>query len=119
MIKTSPAEPFSIQPQRKWEESRKRLDEQVKRNAKILLNNVSLKMTGREIPLKYTNLKAPATNNFVSAITLLNREVHSRLNKDRKDCSIEDFERILNSFEEILHCLVKKIKKAQNEYKKT
>ncbi len=38
MRKHTPSEPFVVQPQREWEEARKRLDEQAKRIASILLN---------------------------------------------------------------------------------
>jgi DNA repair protein RadD len=50
---------FPIQPQREWEEARKRLHEQAQRIATILLNNVDLKITGTEISFKYSALGIP------------------------------------------------------------
>ena len=46
-----------VQPQREWEEARKRMNEQAKRLANILLNHVSLTMTGTELTYKYKSLK--------------------------------------------------------------
>ena len=44
MKKGDPSSSFSIQPQREWNEAKKRLDEKAKRTAKILLNRVELSM---------------------------------------------------------------------------
>lgn len=56
MIRKEPPGAFPVQPHLEWKEARKRLDEQVKRTAKILLNNVDLDIAGKEIPFKYKTL---------------------------------------------------------------
>jgi superfamily II DNA or RNA helicase len=118
ITKRSPAEPFPIQPHKEWNEAHKRLDEQVKRTANILLNNVGLKIVGTEIPYKYTTINIPAKNNYIAAITMVNRAVNIKLGKDRKQCSTEEFKAGIDSLEEILQKLVRKIKKAQGDYEK-
>jgi len=118
ITRRSPAEPFPIQPQREWNEARKRLDEQVQRTAKILLNNVNLQITGTEIPYKYSVLNARAKNNYVAALMMVNNEVNKQLGKDRKDCSTQEFKAATDSLEKILQLLVRRIKKAQSDYEK-
>ena len=107
------AEPFQVQPQRQWEEARKRLDEEVKRTAKLLLNNCSLNMAGLEIPYKYKIM--PANNNYMAAIQLVNSKVNKTIGhkKSRADWTIEEFKNAQNSLQNTLSELVKTIKKAQ------
>ncbi len=114
----APTEPFLIQPQKEWKEARKRLDEQAKRTAKILLNNVGLHMNGKEIPHKYTNLNVPANNNFVSALMMVNNEINARLDKERNNCTTEEFKEAIESMPEILQLLVRRLKKAISNYEK-
>jgi len=118
MSKKAPAEPFSIQPHLEWEESKRRLNEQVQRVAKILLNNVNLKIAGTEIVYQYTTLGIRAKNNYVAALMMANKEVDKRLGKERKDCSTEEFKSVANSIDEVLQVLVRRLKKAQSDYKK-
>lgn len=118
ITRRSPSEPFPIQPQREWNEVRKRLDEQVQRTAKILLNNTNLQIVGTEIPYKYSALNARAKNNYVAALMMVNNEVNKQLGKDRKDCSTQEFKTATDSLEKILQLLVRRIKKAQSDYEK-
>src|SRR3989344_5341556 len=118
VTRRSPSEPFPIQPQREWNEARKRLGEQVQRTAKILLNNTSLQVVGTEIPYKYSALNARAKNNYVAALMMVNNEVNKQLGKDRKDCSTQEFKTATDSLEKILQLLVRRIKKAQSDYEK-
>lgn len=118
ITKKAAAAPFPTQPQKEWEEARKRLNEQTKRIAKILLSNVGLEMNGREIPHRYTNLNVPAQNNFVAALMMVNNETNTRLGKDRKDCTTEEFKEAIDSLEEILRSLVRRLKKAKSDYEK-
>lgn len=118
ITRRSPSEPFPIQPQREWNEARKRLDEQVQRTAKILLNNTNLQIVGTEIPYKYSALNARAKNNYVAALMMVNNEVNKQLGKDRKDCSTQEFKTAIDSLEKILQLLVRRIKKAQSDYEK-
>ena len=119
MVRREPAQPFLVQPQREWEETRRRVDEQAKRTAKILLNNAGLGMDGREIPFKYTSLNIRAKNNYVAALTMVNHEIHKRLGKDRKDCSTEEFKEVLDGIEDILQTLVRRLLKAKSIYDET
>ncbi len=118
ITRNAPTEAFAVQPHLAWKESRKRLDEQSKRTANILLNNVNLKAVGREIPFQYTTLGIRAVNNYVAALMMVNAEIDKKLGKDRKDCSTEEFKTTIESLDQILQSLVRRIKKAQSEYEK-
>jgi hypothetical protein len=116
--KRSPSEPFAVQPQRQWEEAKKRLNEQAKRLANILLNHVGLAMAGTELTYKYKSLKLTGRNNYVSALMMVNAEMQRRLGKDRAQASIEDFCSILDDLENLLQPLVRRVKKAKADYDK-
>ncbi|HUZ97526.1 MAG TPA: DEAD/DEAH box helicase family protein [Edaphobacter sp.] len=118
MVKRSAAESFPIQPQRALEEARKRVGEQSHRLAKVLLNHVQLQMEGREIPYKYTSLGITGRSNFVAAVMMLNHEINKRLGKDRDQCSVEDFQVILDGLDDILQVLVRRVRKAKIEHEK-
>jgi len=118
-IKKGPAaESFSVQPQRALEEARKRVHEQSQRMAKIVLNHIDLEMTGREIPYKYTSLGVSGRSNYVAALTMVNRKINSLLGKDRQDCSVEEFKRILDSIDDIIQSVARRLRKAKSEYEK-
>lgn len=116
IIRREPTEAFTVQPHLAWRESRKRLNEQAKRTANILLNNLGLKAPGTEIPYKYSTLGIPAVNNYVAALMMVNHEIDKRLGKDRKDCSTEEFKAAIDDLESVLRLLVRRVKKAQSEY---
>lgn len=118
IIRKNPAEPFVVQPHLEWREARKRLDEQAKYIAKILLNNLDLKMGGREIPYKYNTLGISAQNNYVAALMMVNNEIDNKLGKERKDCSTEEFRETIDYLKNILQKLVRRLKKAQSDYEK-
>jgi len=118
MRKGSPSQPYLVQPQREWEEARKRLNEQGKRLANLLLNHADLKIEGTELIYKYKTLKLSGRNNFIAALTMVNHEINKRLGKDRADASVEDFQNILDNLDDLLQTLVRRIKKAQNGYEK-
>jgi len=109
---------FPIQPQKALEESRKRVYEQGSRLAKILLNHVDLDIHGRELPYRYRSLGVTGKTNLVAAITMVNNEINSRLGKDRSNCSVEDFKKILDSKDEILQTLVRRVRKVKSDYEK-
>lgn len=121
MIRHAPTEAFPVQPQKEWEELKRRVGDQGTRLAKILLNNIGLQITGTELAYKYTSLKARAKNNLVSAIMLINHEINTRLAKDRAKCSAEEFKVILDSktLDNILQTVVRRAHKAKNEYEKS
>jgi DNA repair protein RadD len=112
------AEPFQVQPQREWEEARKRLNEQGKRLASVLLNHVELSMAGTELPRKYKSLGLAGVNNYVSALMMVNAEIQKRLGKDRAQASIEEFQSILNNLDDLLQTLARRVRKAKSDYDK-
>jgi DNA repair protein RadD len=114
--KRSPSEPFLIQPQREWEEARKRVYEQAQRLAKLLLNHVELSMTGTELIYKYTSLNVTGKNNYVSALMMVNAEINKRLGKERPQANTDEFKQILDSLEDILQTLARRVRKAKSEY---
>ncbi len=114
--KRSASEPFLKQPQKEWEEAKRRLFEQAQRLAKLLLNHVELKMTGLEIPYKYRTLNVSGKDNYVSALMMVNHEINKRLAKDRADASTEEIKAILDSLDDILQTLARRVRKAQSEY---
>jgi len=118
MRKSTPSQPFPVQPQREWEEARKRLNEQAKRIANLLLNHAQLNINGTELVYKYKSLKLSGRNNFIAALTMVNHEINKRLDKDRSEASIEDFQSILTNLDNLLQTLVRRIKKAQSDHEK-
>jgi len=118
VLKKAATPAFAVQPHLEWREARRRLDEQAKRTATILLNNVDLKAVGTEIPYKYTTLGIRAQNNYVAALMMVNTEIDKMLGKERKDCSTEEFKYVTDALEGILRTLVRKIKKVQTDLKK-
>jgi hypothetical protein len=109
-----PAEPFSVLPQKQWEEAKKRLNEEAKRTANILLNRCALKREGREIPFK---LKPGigAKNNYIAAFQMVNEAIAKRFNgKKRAAFTIEEFAAAKDALPKTLDSLVKEIKKLQN-----
>jgi len=117
--KNSPSGPFPVQPQREWEEARKRLNEQAKRLAKLLLNHVGLTMTGTELPYKYKSLKIAGRNNYVSALMMVNAEINKHLGKERAQASTEEFKQILENLDDLLQTLSRRVRKAKSDYEKS
>jgi DNA repair protein RadD len=118
IVRKKAAEPFAIQPQKEWEETKKRLYEKVKSNAKILLNNAGLQMSGTELAYKYTSLGVSGQNNFACAVIMINREVKNVLGKDRDKCSTEELQAATAKLDDVLKQLVRQIKKVQNDYER-
>lgn len=116
--KRPPTEPFVVQPQRELEEARRRLQEQGKRLAKLLLNNVGLSMTGRELPYKYKSLGLNGKDNYVSALMMINAEINKRLGKDRAEACTEEFKQILENLDDILQTVGRQVRKAKSDYEK-
>ncbi len=114
--KQSSSGPFVVQPQRELQEARKRLYEQGKRIAKLLLNRLDLSMGGVEVPRKYTSLSVPGRSNYICALMMINREINLRLGKERDEASVEDFKRVTESLDDILRSVAKRVHKAKSEY---
>jgi excisionase family DNA binding protein len=116
--KRAPSEPFTVQPQREWEEARKRLNDRAKRLANLLLNHVGLTRTGTELTYKYKSLKLTGRNNYVSALMMANAEIQKRLGKDRSESSTEEFRNVLDNLEELLQTLARRVRRAKDDYDK-
>ncbi len=107
--------PFPIQPQNQRREARKRLTEQSKQTAKILLNRTALSFAGREMAYKY--FQGFSGNNFVVAVQLVNKEIDKRLgikSGQRHKLKTEDFERGLGLLEDVLNQMTRNIKGRMN-----
>lgn len=109
------AQPFSVVPAKRWEQLRKRLDEEAKRTAKLLLNRTELKPEGRELPFK---LKPGigAKNNFIAAFQMVNEAIRKRVGggRRRQEWSEEEFLEATELLEEVLNNLVREVKKLQD-----
>lgn len=116
--KGAPSAPFPVQPQREWAEAKKRLDEQARRLAKLLLNRIDLQMGGTELVYKY-KLNLSGRDNYVSALMMVNAEFKKRLGKDRSQASTEEFKQLLSELDDVLQTLAKRLYKARDDYEKT
>lgn len=105
------AEPFPVLPQKQWEESRKRLNDQVNRSANMLLNRLALKRAGRKI----VNFGIAANNDFTACIVLINKEIQKLNDSPRKNWTTEDFLSVSNELDSILNTLTKRYKKMLND----
>jgi hypothetical protein len=111
---TTAAQPFSVLPSKRWQEAKKRLDEEAKRTAKLLLNRTELKPEGVDLPYK---LKPGigAKNNFIAAFQMVNERIAKKngAGKKRQEWTTEEFEAAMASLPEVLDGLVREIKKIQ------
>ncbi len=118
MRKGAAAEPFAVQPQREWEEARRRTQEQAKRLANILLNHVELTQAGTELVYKYKSLKLTGKSNYICALMMVNKEIERRLGKERAAASLEEFRGVLDNLDDLLQALVRRVRKAKADYDK-
>ncbi len=109
------AQPFGTTPARQWKEARRRLDEEARRTAKILLNRVSLEASGVEIPRKLMT-EIGALNNSIAAIIMVNHAIAKKVGRGRKrhEWSLEEFVGATEELPRILDDLVRQLKRAQN-----
>ena len=109
------AQPFSALPARQWKEARRRLDEEARRTAKILLNRVNLKPNGVDIPRKLKT-ELGAHNNSIAAIIMVNQAIAKKVGQGRKraEWSLGEFVGATEELPGILNDLVRQLKKAQN-----
>jgi excisionase family DNA binding protein len=114
-VVTAAAQPFSPIPARQWQEAKRRLDEESKRTAKILLNRVELGPEGVEIPRKLMP-EIGAINNRIAAIMMVNKAVSKRVGegKPRPGWSFEEFTEAIDLLPDVLENLVRQIKKVQH-----
>ena len=110
------AQPFSTIPAKQWNEAKKRLNEEARRTAKILLNRVDLNPGGIEIPRKLKPAIG-ATTNIIAAITMVNNAIAKRIGDGRKrhEWSFEEFVAAKETLPDILNTLVKQLKRARQD----
>jgi DNA repair protein RadD len=105
-------EPFPVLPQRRRREARRRLGEEAKRTAKLLLNRLDLEFGGRELSLKHR--VGVTGSNFVAAVQLVNREVDRFLGVgrgQRATLKTDDLDRGLSALPDILNTLTRRLQK--------
>jgi DNA repair protein RadD len=109
------AKPFATLPLRQWQEGKKRLNEEAKRAATLLLNRCGLIPAGVDIPRK---LKPGigAQNNFVAALQMVNEQLDKRFGVGRKraEWATEEFGLAIIGLAEILDALTREVKKLQD-----
>ena len=112
---TPAAQPFSVIPARQWQEAKVRLNEEVKRTAKLLLNRTGLKPEGGEIPYKLKPTLG-GKNNFIGAFQMVNGGIAKRVagGKKRQEWTKEEFQEAMSALPDILNGLVREIKKLQS-----
>jgi len=118
MRKGAAVQPFAVQPQREWEEARRRTQEQAKRLANILLNHVELTQAGTELVYKYKSLKLTGKSNYICALMMVNKEIERRLGKERAEASLEEFRGVLDNLDDLLQILVRRVRRAKADYDK-
>jgi DNA repair protein RadD len=109
------AQPFAVLPLKRWQEGKKRLNEEAKRTANLLLNRCGFTQGGVEIARKLKpNLGAK--NNFVAALQMVNEQIDRRFGKGRKrgEWAVDEFGAAIQGLSEILNGLTREIKKLQN-----
>ena len=109
------AQAFSKIPAKQWKEARRRLDEEARRTAKILLNRVGLKPEGVEIPRKLKP-EIGAINNTIAAYMMVNKAIVKHVGGGRKrpEWSFEEFVSATEVLPSILNNLVRQIKRVQS-----
>ena len=109
------AQAFSKIPAKQWKEAKKRLNEEARRTAKVLLNRVGLRPEGIEIPRKLKP-EIGAINNAIAAYIMVNKAIAKNVGDSRKrpEWSLEEFVAATEALPGILNNLVRQIKSAQN-----
>lgn len=102
---------LTISPQRKRKEARKRLTEEVKFAARLLLNRLGLDFGGHEISFKLST--GVRGSNFPAAVQLINAKINEALGikaGQRDRLKTEDFGKAIDSLEDILNKLTRQLK---------
>jgi DNA repair protein RadD len=109
------AKPFAVLPLKQWQEGKKRLNEEAKRTATLLLNRCGLLPAGVELPRK---LKPGigAQNNFVAALQMVNKQLdkHFGAGRKRAEWATEEFGVAIIGLGEILNDLTRELKRLQD-----
>lgn len=109
------AQPFAVLPVKQWQEAKKRLNEEAKRTANLLLNRCKLNQAGVDIP-RQLKPSIGARNNFIAALQMVNEKLDTRIGKGRKrvEWTTDEFVAGITALSEILNGLTREIKKLKN-----
>ena len=109
------AQPFSKIPAKQWKEAKRRLDEEARRTAKVMLNRVDLQPEGVEIPRKLKP-EIGAINNSIAAFMMVNQAIAKKVGDGRKrpEWSFEEFVAAMEELPGILNNLVRQLKSPQD-----
>ena len=109
------AQPFSKIPAKQWKEAKRRLHEEARRTAKVLLNRVDLQPEGVEIPRKLKP-EIGAINNSIAAFMMVNQAIAKKVGDGRKrpEWSFEEFVAATEELPGILNNLVRQLKSPQD-----
>jgi excisionase family DNA binding protein len=112
---TEAAQPFAILPQRKWQEGKRRLNEDAKRTANLLLNRCGFAQAGVDIP-RQLKPDLGARNNFVAALMMVNEQIDKRYGRGRKraEWAVDEFAPAMSGLSGILDDLTREVKKLQS-----
>ena len=115
MTQAGAAQPFAVLPLKQWQEGKKRLNEEAKRTANLLLNRCGFTQGGVEISRKLKP-SLGAKNNFVAALQMVNEQIDKRFGKGRKrgEWAVDEFAAAIQGLSGILDALTREIKKLQN-----
>jgi superfamily II DNA or RNA helicase len=114
---TEASAPFPVLPQKKRQEARKRLKEEVNRAAKLLLNRLGIDFSGMDLSFKILPGRATG-NNFVAAVQLVNKEINKRIgikSGERDRLITEDFVKAQELLDDVLNTLTRQLKKRMTE----
>lgn len=100
-----------VQPQKERQLARQRLDERVRSGAKELLNELSISVTGRDLPRRFPQIGA--TNNLTAAVVLLNLQVREFLGSganERDIATTEELKRAHDSMDAMIDAVAVKFR---------
>jgi hypothetical protein len=107
---------FPLNPQRQRREARRRLNEEVNRCAKLLLNRLGIQFGGFDLAFKFG--VGVSGNNFVAAVQLVNRELDRALQIEpgsRGQLKTEQFISATQSLDDVLTKLTRRLKAKEQE----
>jgi len=115
-----PSAPFTVMPQLQRREAKRRLNEEVKRASKILLNRLGLGMDGKDLAFKLAAGSVTGPN-FAAAVQLVNHEVNRLLGikaGDKGKLKTEDYVRAQEFLDMVINNLTRRLKKGESNAEK-
>ncbi|MFA5156815.1 MAG: DEAD/DEAH box helicase family protein [Candidatus Omnitrophota bacterium] len=108
--------PFPVIPQRQRNEAKRRLHEEVKRAAKLLLNRLDISFDGKDLAYKLAQSSGVTGPNFAAAVQLINHEVNKQLGiekGEREKLRTEDYVKAIEALDNILNVLTRRLTKKE------